>query len=96
LTEPDIPAGLSGADIPIGARIVSVIDAFDAMVSSRPYRKGMPVEEAIRRLHASSGTQFDPAVVKSFVEIAQLEMPSVLEAVGSKEKIPAPVPAGQS
>jgi len=90
------PAGLSGADIPIGARIVSVIDAFDAMVSSRPYRAGMPVEEAIRRLHASSGTQFDPAVVKSFVQIAQFEMPSVLEAVGSKEKIPPPVPASQS
>jgi HD-GYP domain-containing protein (c-di-GMP phosphodiesterase class II) len=76
------PAGLSGADIPIGARIVSVIDAFDAMVSSRPYRQGLPVDEAIRRLHESSGTQFDPAVVESFVQIAHLEMPSVIEAVG--------------
>jgi HD-GYP domain-containing protein (c-di-GMP phosphodiesterase class II) len=76
------PAGLSGADIPIGARIVSVIDAFDAMVSSRPYRQGLPVDEAIRRLHESSGTQFDPAVVQSFVQIAHLEMPSVIEAVG--------------
>jgi HD-GYP domain-containing protein (c-di-GMP phosphodiesterase class II) len=76
------PAGLSGSAIPIGARIVSVIDAFDAMVSSRPYREGLPVDEAIRRLHASSGTQFDPEVVKSFVQIAHLEMPSVIEAVG--------------
>ena len=76
------PAGLSGGDIPIGARIVSVIDAFDAMVSSRPYRQGLPVDEAIRRLNESSGTQFDPAVVKSFVHIAHLEMPSVIEAVG--------------
>jgi|SRR5579863_7339522 HD-GYP domain-containing protein (c-di-GMP phosphodiesterase class II) len=76
------PAKLSGADIPIGARIVSVIDAFDAMVSSRPYREGLPVDEAIRRLRESSGTQFDPAVVQSFVQIARLEMPSVLEAVG--------------
>jgi HD-GYP domain-containing protein (c-di-GMP phosphodiesterase class II) len=79
------PAKLKGSEIPIGARIVSVIDAFDAMVSSRPYRQGLPVAEAIRRLHESSGTQFDPAVVKSFVSIAEVEMPDVLEAVGASE-----------
>ncbi|MBV9889105.1 MAG: HD-GYP domain-containing protein [Acidobacteria bacterium] len=61
------PAGLSIEDIPLGARIVSVIDAFDAMVSDRSYRKGMPTEEAIRRLRADSGTQFDPAVVQHFI-----------------------------
>lgn len=76
------PAGLKGHETPIGARIVSVIDAFDAMVSSRPYRKGMPVAEAIARLHQSAGTQFDPYVVRSFTRFAQAEMPSVLEAVG--------------
>jgi HD-GYP domain-containing protein (c-di-GMP phosphodiesterase class II) len=79
------PAKLKGSEIPIGARIVSVIDAFDAMVSSRPYRQGLPVAEAIRRLHESSGTQFDPAVVKSFVSIAEVEMSDVLEAVGACE-----------
>lgn len=79
------PAKLKGSEIPIGSRIVSVIDAFDAMVSSRPYRKGLPLEEAIRRLHQSSGTQFDPAVVKSFVSIAEAEMPNVLLAVGVTE-----------
>jgi HD-GYP domain-containing protein (c-di-GMP phosphodiesterase class II) len=79
------PAKLKGSEIPIGARIVSVIDAFDAMVSSRPYRAGLPLAEAIRRLHESSGTQFDPAVVKSFVSIAESEMPAVLEAVGASE-----------
>src|SRR5262249_17303932 len=52
-------AGLKEVEIPIGARIVSVIDAFDAMVSSRPYRQGMSPEEAIRRLVLSSETQFD-------------------------------------
>jgi HD-GYP domain-containing protein (c-di-GMP phosphodiesterase class II) len=52
------------------------------MVSSRPYRKGLPLQEAIRRLHESSGTQFDTTVVQSFVRIAEVEMPSVLEAVG--------------
>jgi HD-GYP domain-containing protein (c-di-GMP phosphodiesterase class II) len=79
------PAKLKGSEIPIGSRIVSVIDAFDAMVSSRPYRKGLPLEEAIRRLHQSSGTQFDPQVIKSFIPIAESEMPSVLEAVGISE-----------
>jgi HD-GYP domain-containing protein (c-di-GMP phosphodiesterase class II) len=76
------PARLKGSEIPIGARIVSVIDAFDAMVSSRPYRAGLPLEEAIRRLQEASGTQFDAAVVKSFVPIALSEMSSVLQAVG--------------
>jgi HD-GYP domain-containing protein (c-di-GMP phosphodiesterase class II) len=79
------PAKLKSSEIPIGARIVSVIDAFDAMVSSRPYRAGMPLEEAIRRLLEASGTQFDPAVIRSFVPIARSEMPSVLEAVGVSE-----------
>jgi HD-GYP domain-containing protein (c-di-GMP phosphodiesterase class II) len=79
------PARLRYSEIPIGARIVSVIDAFDAMVSSRPYRAGLPLEEAIKRLHQSSGTQFDPGVVKSFVRFAQSEMPAVLAAVGVTE-----------
>jgi HD-GYP domain-containing protein (c-di-GMP phosphodiesterase class II) len=79
------PARLKACEIPIGSRIVSVIDAFDAMVSSRPYRNGLPLEEAIRRLNDASGTQFDPAVIKSFIPIAQSEMPSVLEAVGITE-----------
>jgi len=77
------PAGLKEAEIPIGARIVCVIDAFDAMVSSRPYRQGLPPEEAIRRLILSSGTQFDPVVVQCFLHIAQAEMPAVFAAAGT-------------
>lgn len=77
------PGGLLNQDIPIGARIVTVIDAFDAMVSSRPYRKGLPFEEAIRRLLQSSGTQFDTEVVEAFVPIAEAEMPSVFAASGT-------------
>src|SRR5882757_8840878 len=52
------PGKLRGSEIPLGARIVTVIDSFDAMVSNRPYRKGLPIEEAKRRLVQSSGTQF--------------------------------------
>ena len=77
------PARLSGSDIPIGGRIVCVIDAFDAMTSNRPYRQGLPFEEAIRRLAESSGTQFDPAVVDCFVRIASEERGAVFAATGT-------------
>ena len=77
------PAGLKGDEIPIGSRIVSVIDAFDAMISNRCYRQGMPHEEALRRLAAGGGTQFDPVVVQSFVEIAEQEVADVFAATGA-------------
>ena len=77
------PAGLKGEEIPIGSRIVCVIDAFDAMVSSRPYREGMPFEEAERRLLAARGTQFDPEVVDRFLPLARAEMSSVFAAAGT-------------
>jgi len=67
------PAALDGDDIPLGARIVSVIDAFDAMISTRPYREGLPFAEAKRRLITASGTQFDPIVVERFLKIAEVE-----------------------
>jgi HD-GYP domain-containing protein (c-di-GMP phosphodiesterase class II) len=77
------PGGLKGDEIPIGSRIVSVIDAFDAMVSSRPYRDGLPFEEAERRLLEAIGTQFDPRVVKSFLPLARAEMAAVFAAAGT-------------
>lgn len=67
------PAGLEGDEIPLGARIVSVIDAFDAMISTRPYRRGMPFDEVMLRLEAGSGTQFDPTIVRRFTELARAE-----------------------
>ncbi len=77
------PARLAGEEIPIGSRIVSVIDSFDAMVSNRPYRTGLPVEEAIRRLIDCRGTQFDPQVVDAFLPLARAEMSSVFAAAGT-------------
>ena len=76
------PSGLKGEEIPIGSRIVSVIDAFDAMVANRPYKEGLPIEEALRRLVKDSGSHFDPAVVQHFLKIAQAEMSSVFAATG--------------
>jgi HD-GYP domain-containing protein (c-di-GMP phosphodiesterase class II) len=77
------PAGLKGSSIPLASRIVSVIDAYDAMVSNRCYRKGLPHDEAIRRLLASSGSQFDPEVVNAFIPIAELEASDVFAAAGT-------------
>jgi HD-GYP domain-containing protein (c-di-GMP phosphodiesterase class II) len=77
------PAGLKGEEIPIGSRIVCAIDAFDAMVSNRPYREGLPFEEAVRRLVADSGTQFDSEVVKHFIPLAHAEMSAVFAAAGT-------------
>src|SRR5262249_10491655 len=76
------PSRLRGEEIPLGARIVAVIDAFDAMVAHRPYKEGLPVEEALRRLARASGRHFDPAVVRHFVPIASAEMHSVFAATG--------------
>jgi putative nucleotidyltransferase with HDIG domain len=61
------PDGLKGEDIPLPARIVTVADAFDAMVAVRPYKQGRPVQEALQELQACAGTQFDPRVVDAFV-----------------------------
>ena len=77
------PAGLKGTETPLPARIVSVIDAFDAMTSNRPYRQGLPFEEAIRRLVVSKHTQFDPDVVDFFVRRADDERSDVFAATGT-------------
>jgi HD-GYP domain-containing protein (c-di-GMP phosphodiesterase class II) len=61
------PDKLAGDDIPLGARIVAVCDAYDAMVSDRPYRTGMSSEQAVEELTRCAGTQFDPAVVDAFI-----------------------------
>ena len=64
------PGRLRGNEIPIGARIVAVVDAFDAMVSDRCYRGGIGVEQAAARLITDSGSHFDPDVVRHFVPLA--------------------------
>lgn len=63
------PDGLKKSDIPIGARIIAVADAYDAMITDRPYRKALSKKEAIQRLKQGSGTQFDPKVVRAFLKI---------------------------
>lgn len=65
------PVGLKGEDIPIGARIISVADVYQALTANRPYRKALPKKKAIEIIKKGSGTQFDPVVVNQFLEIIQ-------------------------
>ena len=57
------PDGLKGADIPVGARILSVVDCFDALASDRPYRMALPLEQAMEFVKSKAGSQFDPGIV---------------------------------
>jgi GAF domain-containing protein len=61
------PDGLEGAEIPIGARIIAVVDCFDALTSDRPYRPAMSIEQAVALLQSRAGTFYDPSVVETFV-----------------------------
>jgi len=67
------PAGLSGEDIPLIARIIGVADAFDAITSDRPYRTRRTPSQALEMLREAAGTQFDPKLVEIFAEILQKE-----------------------
>ncbi len=78
------PLGLNGTEIPIEARIIAVADAFEAMLSDRPYRASRPVDEAVAELRRCAGTQFDPDVVDALV--ASLRADATLAQ-------PAPEPA---
>jgi two-component system, cell cycle response regulator len=60
------PEGLAGSEIPLGARIIAVCDAYDAMTSDRPYRQALGADAALEELRRSSGTQFDGVVVEAF------------------------------
>ncbi|MDQ3879888.1 MAG: HD-GYP domain-containing protein [Chloroflexota bacterium] len=73
------PDGIAGEAIPVGARVVSVADAFDAMTSDRPYRLALPVDTALARLRAGAGVQWDPVVVGAFVRLVmdgRVELPA--------------------
>ena len=65
------PERLEGEDIPLASRVLGVADAFEAMTSSRLYRRGMPVEKALDELEKSAGKQFDPAVAGRMVELVR-------------------------
>lgn len=65
------PDGLKGEEIPLGSRIIAVADAFESMTSDRPYRKALPLEEALAELRRGAGRQFDPRVVEVFLRLVE-------------------------
>jgi HD-GYP domain-containing protein (c-di-GMP phosphodiesterase class II) len=68
------PRGLKGMDIPFAARVFAIIDVWDALISDRPYRKGLPPDEVRAHILADSGKHFDPNVVKAFMELKDLSV----------------------
>lgn len=71
------PDGLSGTDIPIGARILSVVDCFDALTSDRPYRPMLSLAEALAILEDRRGTMYDPLVVDAFMDLVSRRQTAV-------------------
>ncbi|NQT00131.1 MAG: HD domain-containing protein [Candidatus Omnitrophica bacterium] len=65
------PYNLSGQDIEIGSRIMSIADAYDAMISARPYRQALTMRQAIAELKKNSGTQFDPGIIRMFLRLLE-------------------------
>ncbi|HVL32058.1 MAG TPA: HD-GYP domain-containing protein [Actinomycetota bacterium] len=63
------PRRLEGEAIPLGARVFSIVDAFDAMTSDRPYRRALTIEETVDKIVAAGGTQFDPDIVREFAAL---------------------------
>ena len=78
------PDGLAGTQIPLGARILSVVDCFDALTSDRPYRPELPVSEAIEILRERSGTMYDPDVVETFVRVHKSIAPTERDLASRK------------
>jgi HD-GYP domain-containing protein (c-di-GMP phosphodiesterase class II) len=73
------PAGLAGENIPLMGRIICLADCFDAMTSSRTYRKALPLEVALTEIRRCAGTQFDPTLADAFLEIAPATLAELLK-----------------
>ena len=69
------PEGLQGEQIPVQARILAVADGFEAMISARPYRPPLSLEEAVKELRQGAGTQFDPHLVEVFIGVVPVRPP---------------------
>ncbi|MGW0959114.1 HD-GYP domain-containing protein [Streptomyces gelaticus] len=90
------PYGLSGREIPELARVVAVADAFDAMTSTRSYRRGRPVPAALEELKRCAGTQFDPQMVRALVRGLDQHGWSAVTTAGTADGPGVPGPRGES
>lgn len=80
------PDGLSGEQIPLGARIMVVADSYDAMTSERPYRYAMSSKKAYAEIERGRGTQYSPEVVDAFIRVASIDTDQITCEVGTNEK----------
>ena len=90
------PRGLKAHDIPLGARIFSIVDTVDAITSDRPYRSRQPIETALAEVEKHSNKQFDPALVRTFQQLPKAAWEEVAAdyldngpSTGSTERVPA-------
>ena len=79
------PQGIEGDSIPVGARVIAVADAFDAMTTDRPYRRALPLKVALQELERHKGVQWDSQVVEAFIEVLRQE----LESEGDSSLLPS-------
>jgi HD-GYP domain-containing protein (c-di-GMP phosphodiesterase class II) len=87
------PAGLHGEEIPLAARILAVVDCFDAVTSERPYRGALSTTEAFGILRERSGTMYDPRVVDAFIALQPRLAATIGQVDTATEGVPATVPA---
>ena len=92
------PDQLRAEEIPLGARIVSVCDAYEAMTTRRPYRTAVSHEAACQELRRCSGSQFDPAVVNAFLTVAEMDVdePELDSAQGAAAHVRALLGVGSN
>jgi HD-GYP domain-containing protein (c-di-GMP phosphodiesterase class II) len=81
------PSGLKDEEIHIGARIMAVADAYDAMTSNRPYRQALVPEDVVEELMTGSGAQFDPQCVEAFIQYISEKKAAENESENSSEQI---------
>ena len=79
------PDGLSGTAIPVGARVIAIIDCYDALTSRRPYRRALPPGCAVEMIRQRCGTMYDPAIVRAFLSV-QPALASAAAAVGGRKE----------
>jgi putative two-component system response regulator len=90
------PDGLRGAQIPVLARVISAVDAFDAMSSDRPYRDALPCDQILEQLKEGSGSQWDPDIVSTLIGLIEAESPPFAQAVSNKTSFALRVPGDGS
>ncbi len=88
------PRGLGGQAIPFGARLFSLVDAFDAMTSDRPYRSAMSIDQALEELRRNSGTQFDPEMIEGMLQLPTTSLEEVPLQVASRRHATRRLAAG--